>query len=84
MKLKKLATLDLLGVLAAAGIGLLGVVPASGHADVPTPWRQSLRSPAARNNLCVGTAVDMAALDNASDPRYRSLVATQANCRTCS
>jgi endo-1,4-beta-xylanase len=68
------------GAVAAAVIGSLSIVPASATDKSPAkPSDQSLRTLAMRDGLYVGTAVDMAALDNADDPQYRSTVASQFN-----
>jgi endo-1,4-beta-xylanase len=73
VRLKKLVTL----CAVATAFGVLGAVPASGNVIAPRPSDQTLRALGARHNLYVGTAVDMAALDDANDPQYRSLVASQ-------
>ena len=66
------------GASAVAAVGVLGVVSTS-VADQSTakPSEQSLRALGARHGLYVGTAVDMQALDDPADPRYRELVASQ-------
>jgi hypothetical protein len=70
-----------LSVLAVAGSGQLGTVPASGQGAVPTPSQQTLHSLAARHDLYVGTAVDMSALDDDTDTQYRSLISSSPRSR---
>ena len=66
------------GAAAVAAAGALGVVSTSVAApSTPKPSEQSLRALGARHGLYVGTAVDMQALDDATDPRYRELVTSQ-------
>src|SRR3954463_123015 len=62
----------------AVAVGIVGVVSTS-VADGPSPKssEQTLRALGARHGLYVGTAVDMQALNDASNPTYRSLVASQ-------
>jgi endo-1,4-beta-xylanase len=66
------------GAAAVAVVGVLGVASTSA-ADQPTPKPsdQSLRALGARHGLLIGTAVDMQALDDAADPRYRAIVTSQ-------
>jgi endo-1,4-beta-xylanase len=63
--------------LVAAGAGLLGTVSASASSPPVNPASQSLRALGQRHNLFIGTAVDMNALNNASDPQYRQIVASE-------
>ncbi|MEV4417873.1 endo-1,4-beta-xylanase [Catellatospora sp. NPDC049609] len=64
------------GVVALATAGALNSVPATaGHQ--PDPASQSLRTLGMRHDLYIGTAVDMAALNDAADPRYRELAASE-------
>jgi len=64
------------GAVALAAAGVLNAVPAdAGHPTQPAD--QSLRSLGMRHNLFIGTAVDVNALDDATDPQYRQLVASQ-------
>ena len=66
------------GAAAVAAAGVLGVVSTSvADQSTPKPSEQSLRALGARHGLYVGTAVDMQALDDPTDPRYRALVASQ-------
>src|SRR5262245_44754735 len=67
-------------VLGAAGLAIAGTiyaVPASAGTPPLKPSEQSLRALGARHGLYMGTAVDMAALNDATDPQYRALVASQ-------
>jgi endo-1,4-beta-xylanase len=61
------------GAVAAVAVGIVGVVSTS-VADGPSPKssEQTLRALGARHGLYVGTAVDMQALNDASNPTYRS------------
>jgi len=66
------------GAAAVAAVGVLGVASRSiADPSTPKPSEQSLRALGARHGLYVGTAVDMHALDDATEPRYRALVASQ-------
>ena len=64
------------GAVGLAAVGILSGMPASAG-DVQGPADMSLRALGARHNLYIGTAVDMAALDDATDPQYRSLVGSE-------
>jgi len=74
VRLKKLIAV---GAMAAATFAVLGAASASGHNATPAPSDQSLRALAARHNLYVGTAVDMAALHDTADPQYEALVGSE-------
>jgi len=72
--------------VAAAAVAVTGwaVLPvtASSHPSptekaLPPPTSQSLRDLGHRHGLFIGTAVDMTALNDAADPQYRSLVASE-------
>ena len=74
----KLRRSVVIGVVAAAAIGSLGVVPAQAWLQGHTlSADSSLKALGARHGLYVGTAVDMAALDDTAEPQYRSLVQSQ-------
>src|SRR6187455_996302 len=67
-------------VMGAAGLAIAGAVyavPASAGTPPRKPSEQTLRALGARHDLAIGTAVDMAALGDATDPQYRELVASQ-------
>jgi endo-1,4-beta-xylanase len=73
-------------IVAAAAAAILAtaawlIVPASASSTVNSPsvpvTDQSLRELGLRHGLYIGTAVDMAALNDAADPQYRALVAEQ-------
>ncbi|WP_027343526.1 endo-1,4-beta-xylanase [Hamadaea tsunoensis] len=73
MKLRRSALVATVALVAA---GALNAVPASaGHPERPADL--SLRALGQRSDLAIGTAVDMAALDDTTDPQYRKLVAEQ-------
>jgi endo-1,4-beta-xylanase len=64
------------GAVALAAAGVLNAMPAD--AGITTrPADQTLRQLGMRHNLYIGTAVDMNALADTSDPQYRQLVASQ-------
>ncbi|BCJ73369.1 beta-xylanase [Catellatospora sp. IY07-71] len=64
------------GVAAVATVGALNSLPATaGHQGNPAD--QSLRTLGMRHDLYIGTAVDMAALNDPADPQYRQLAASQ-------
>jgi endo-1,4-beta-xylanase len=65
-----------LGAVALAAAGVLNTMPAAAGSSTQ-PSDQSLRALGMRHGLFVGTAVDMAALDDPADPQYRSTVAAQ-------
>jgi endo-1,4-beta-xylanase len=67
-----------LGIFAAvvAGAWRVGSAQKAGRSSAKVS-DQSLRSLASRHGLYVGTAVDMTALDDPKEPRYRSLVSSQ-------
>jgi endo-1,4-beta-xylanase len=74
----KLRWFTLVGAVAVAVLGVLGVVSTTAaDRTTPKPSEQSLRALGARHGLSIGTAVDMQALDDATDPRYSALVASQ-------
>ncbi len=65
------------GLLATAIVAVVAV-PAIASYGVPSrPANPTLRELGARTGLAIGTAVDMAALDDSTDPRYRELVTAQ-------
>ncbi|MEU4368204.1 endo-1,4-beta-xylanase [Micromonospora chersina] len=64
------------GAVAIATVGALNVAPATAGRSY-NPADQSLRNLALRHGLAIGTAVDLAALDDPADPRYRQLVASE-------
>ncbi|MFI6131557.1 endo-1,4-beta-xylanase [Micromonospora sp. NPDC051141] len=64
------------GLVAVATAAALNAVPATAGRPYD-PTAQSLRALAQRHGLYVGTAVDMAALDNTAEPRYRELVGSE-------
>ncbi|PZG22552.1 1,4-beta-xylanase [Micromonospora craterilacus] len=64
------------GAVAVATVTALNTVPATASRPYD-PTAQSLRTLALRHGLQIGTAVDMAALNNANDPRYRQITATE-------
>jgi endo-1,4-beta-xylanase len=61
------------GLVAVATAGVLGAVPATANRP-HDPTDRSLRALGLRHGLHIGTAVNMAALDDPADPRYRELV----------
>lgn len=74
----KLRRLIVVGAVAVAVAGSLSLVPASAtNKGQPKIADQSLRALGARHGLYMGTAVDMAALDDAADPKYREIAASQ-------
>ncbi|MEV0003682.1 endo-1,4-beta-xylanase [Micromonospora sp. NPDC050980] len=64
------------GLVAVATAATLNVVPATAGRPYD-PTTQTLRDLAKRHGLYVGTAVDMAALDDAAEPRYRELAGSE-------
>ncbi|MET8834185.1 endo-1,4-beta-xylanase [Micromonospora sp. NPDC004540] len=64
------------GAVAVATAATLSSAPATAGRSYD-PADQSLRNLALRHGLAVGTAVDMAALDDPADPQYRKLVAAE-------
>ncbi|MGC3860574.1 endo-1,4-beta-xylanase [Micromonospora chersina] len=64
------------GAVAIATVGALNVAPATAGRSY-NPADQSLRNLALRHGLAIGTAVDLAALDDPADPRYRQLTASE-------
>ncbi|KXK61147.1 1,4-beta-xylanase [Micromonospora rosaria] len=69
------------GVVAVATVGVLNAVPAA--ADRPyDPAAQTLRTLGLRHGLYIGTAVDMAALNDPADPRYREILRTEFSSAT--
>ncbi|MFG3300368.1 endo-1,4-beta-xylanase [Micromonospora chersina] len=64
------------GAVAIATVGALNVAPATAGRSY-NPADQSLRNLALRHGLAIGTAVDLAALDDPADPRYRQLAASE-------
>ena len=73
MKLKRWLSA---GAVAVATLGLLSAPPATAGHPVD-PAAQSLRTLGLRHGLHIGTAVDMAALADPADPRYREIVASE-------
>ncbi|NES27099.1 1,4-beta-xylanase [Micromonospora terminaliae] len=73
MKLRRWITA---GAVAVATAATLSSVPATAGRPYD-PADQSLRTLAQRHGLAIGTAVDMAALDDPADPRYRQLAASE-------
>lgn len=73
MKLRRWITA---GAVAIATVGALNVAPATAGRSY-NPADQSLRNLALRHGLAIGTAVDLAALDDPADPRYRQLAASE-------
>jgi endo-1,4-beta-xylanase len=64
------------GAAALISAALLNTMPASaGHSTKPS--EQTLRALGDRHRLSIGTAVDMAALNDANDPQYRALVKSE-------
>ncbi|MEV0155547.1 endo-1,4-beta-xylanase [Micromonospora sp. NPDC050686] len=64
------------GAVAVATVAALNVAPATAGRPYD-PTAQSLGDLALRHGLYLGTAVDMDALNDATDPRYRELAATE-------
>ncbi|WNM38858.1 endo-1,4-beta-xylanase [Micromonospora halotolerans] len=64
------------GAVAVAAAATLSSPPATAGRPYD-PTDQSLRNLALRHGLAVGTAVDMAALDDPADPQYRQLAASE-------
>jgi endo-1,4-beta-xylanase len=78
MKRDRWIATGLSAVVAAGTIAALSMLPADANtSSSQDPSAQSLRQLGTRHGLFIGTAVDMAALDDASDPQYRSTVADQ-------
>ena len=68
----------MIGAAATVAAFTLSVVPANASSQLhPQPSDQSLRQLGLRHNLHIGTAIDMAALGDASDPRYREIAASE-------
>ncbi|RKR92009.1 endo-1,4-beta-xylanase [Micromonospora pisi] len=72
----KLRRWIVVGAVALATVGTLNSLPASAGGQ-PRPADQSLRALGMRHDLYIGTAVDMAALNDPADPQYRQLVGSQ-------
>ncbi|MEU9827930.1 endo-1,4-beta-xylanase [Micromonospora chersina] len=64
------------GAVAVATAAALSNSPATAGRPYD-PADQSLRNLALRHGLAIGTAVDLAALDDPADPRYRQLAASE-------
>ena len=64
------------GAVAVATAAALSSAPATAGRPYD-PADQSLRNLALRHGLAIGTAVDLAALDDPADPRYRQLAASE-------
>ena len=76
----KLRRSVVIGVVAAAAIGSLGIVPAQAWLQARTLTADSsLKGLGARHDLAIGTAVDMASLADPADPQYQALVKSQFN-----
>jgi endo-1,4-beta-xylanase len=60
-----------------ATILVLNALPATAGGHQPRPADQSLRDLGMRHNLYIGTAVDLAALNDAAEPQYRAKVASE-------
>ncbi|MBQ1033723.1 endo-1,4-beta-xylanase [Micromonospora parva] len=73
MKLRQWSTV---GLVAVATVATLNTVPATASRPYD-PTTQSLATLGLRHGLHVGTAVDMDALNDASDPQYRKLASTE-------
>ena len=73
--LMKLRRLILTGAVALATVGALGGASSAGNPARPAD--QNLRALGMRHGLYIGTAVDMAALDDPADPRYRQLAGSE-------
>jgi len=75
MKLRRSTTA---GIVAAAVLGLAGIVPAVATLKpADRPADQSLKALGMRHGLYIGTAVDTDALVDESDPTYRTKVASE-------
>ncbi|MBN1172129.1 MAG: endo-1,4-beta-xylanase [Micromonosporaceae bacterium] len=79
MKLKPVTIVGAVAVaaLAASVLTLAPAIASDKSAVTADPSTQTLRELSARHGLHLGTAVDLAALSDADDPQYRSLVASQ-------
>ncbi|RLP86428.1 endo-1,4-beta-xylanase [Micromonospora sp. CV4] len=64
------------GAVAVATVAALNAVPATANRPYD-PTAQSLGALGQRHGLQVGTAVDLAALNDANDPQYRRLAASE-------
>ncbi len=64
------------GAAALLSAAVLNVLPASAS-HTPKPSEQTLRALGDRHRLYVGTAVDMAALNDSADPKYRETIQQQ-------
>ncbi|MET8307039.1 endo-1,4-beta-xylanase [Micromonospora sp. NPDC005173] len=73
MKLRRWMTA---GAVAVATVAALNTVPAAANRPYD-PTAQSLAALGLRHGLQVGTAVDMAALNDTSDPQYRRLTTSE-------
>ncbi len=75
----KLRRWIVIGAVTTAVVGSLSLVPASAkdRSFATNPAEQSLRNLGMRHGLYMGTAVNMDALDDANDPKYRELVASE-------
>jgi endo-1,4-beta-xylanase len=67
-----------LGAVVAALVAAVGIAPALADlAFHPAPADRSLKSLGARHGLKIGTAVDVTALADTTDPQYRATVTSQ-------
>ncbi|MFC7546837.1 endo-1,4-beta-xylanase [Plantactinospora sp. GCM10030261] len=66
-----------IGAVAVATVATLGTLPATADRPDLNPAEQSLGALGLRHNLYLGTAVDMAALNDAADPHYREIVGSE-------
>ncbi|MDG4823947.1 endo-1,4-beta-xylanase [Asanoa sp. WMMD1127] len=73
MQLKRWLVAGAVVIMAAA---VAGAAPATASHPVD-PAQQSLRTLGLRHNLYLGTAVDLAALNDSADPQYRATVAKE-------
>ncbi|RKN51204.1 endo-1,4-beta-xylanase [Micromonospora endolithica] len=64
------------GAVAMATLATLNIAPATAGRPYD-PSNQSLRNLAMRHGLHVGTAVDLAALNDTTDPRYREIAGSE-------
>jgi endo-1,4-beta-xylanase len=69
MNLRKWIATGATVLLSAAVLNAMPASAGGGHGSPPS--EQSLRALADRHRLSIGTAVDMAALNDTSDPKYR-------------
>jgi endo-1,4-beta-xylanase len=75
----KLRRLVVAGAVAVTMIGSVPALSASAANRPPNPSGETLRALAARHGLYIGSAIDMAALQDSSDPKYRQIASTEFN-----